>query len=1127
MRSKMFYKRFIVIILLIINSGQLSADTFTVTSVADSGPGSLREALESAAANGVAEKDYIIFNLPATDNKVITLTAELPALTSNLVVDATTQPGAFIGQSTTKIKITADRESYVSSREITSPFFMHNAKDVEIYGFYVTGLYGLRFQEDNAQGAGVYVLSSQNITIGAPGKGNLFTINDNGIIVNRAYLSTIYCRNIKIQSNWVGLNTDGTAFADNTSMPTGIFINAEESVVGGDTDDAGNILSGYFSVALLFGGTDILVSKNKFGLDASNTPASYNVRVRNNAPSSGMVFKDNRSNSLFLELIGAINFKITGNHDLINTSSPAGNISLTNCKNGIIGTDNPNDINVLMLDKLSITAGGSEKIIIGKNSFICTQKAYRNTDPGLPQIQVLVNNDTEYSGTASPNSEVYIYNDNTNCTQCSPVAFYQTVTADANGNWKILGDFTNNRFIANTRLLDASSTFTQPELGSTSKAFETVNPTCGLLNGSIKVLETLHVLKVEWYNEQGQKVGEGLGVTGLGPGKYYAKGFNGKCFTRSEDIILYDSSPQISDQNLIVKQPSCGLNSGSISGISAVNSVGGELQIQWVNESNTEVATGLDASGLAPGQYKLIVTNKDNCTKSYGPIVLQNVPAPSINSQNIIIEQSSCIQATGKIKGISATGTGTITYTWKNEAQQTVGSTLDLLNVPGGKYTLEVSDNSGCSPAVGIYDVGEVNGVTIDNQTAIIKNSTCENANGSITGLAINGATSYEWRNEQGQVVGTQADLHNVLPGKYQLKASNDNQCSKTSEFFTIVKSQSTQVYSSAFRFKNASCGLNNGSIEVIFSGSTPTAFRWADLEGNIIGNSAGINSLAGGTYKLYIADEYNCESFYRDYTISTISPLTLSDGLATLVPDQCNSGEGAISGITIQGGSPPYSFTWMDKEGKPVNRNLDLTNAHPGTYTLTVSDQEGCSIQSRQFVIVSQMAVLAAPKVKLTQICAPGAAVIEVEAPLDGEYSLYDSETSAQPLATSTNGMFTITVTQPRSFYVSLSSGGCESARTAARIEISGSALKVSNIITPNSDGINDDWEIKGIENYPQAHIKIFSRYGQEVFSCVGNSNTFKGQREGTTLPFGTYYYIIQLRKGCNPLSGSLTIVR
>jgi len=887
MRSTIFYKRFIVIILLIINSGGLFADTFTVTSAADSGPGSLRDALNSAAANGIAEKDYITFNLPANGNKVITVLTELPELTSNLVVDATTQPGAFIGQSTTKIKITADRETYISSREITSPFFMQKVKDVEVYGFYVTGFYGLRFREDNAQGAGIYVLSSQNITIGAPGKGNLFTINDNGIIVNRAYLSTIYCRNVKIQSNWVGLNTDGTAFADNTSMPTGIFINAEDSVVGGDTEDSGNVLSGYFSVALLFGGTDIKVSKNKFGLDASNTPASYNVRVQNNAPSSGMVFKDNTSNSLFLELIGAINFKITGNRDLINTSSPAGNISLTNCKNGIIGTDDPSDMNVLRLDKLSITASGSEKIIIGKNSFICTRKAYRNTDSGLPQIQVLVNTDTEYSGTASPNSEVYIYNDNTNCTQCSPVAFYNKVTADANGNWKIVGDFTNNRFISNSRQLDASSTFTQPELGSTSQAFKTVNPTCGLLNGSIKVLETLHVLKVEWYNEQGQKVGEGLEINGLGPGKYYAKGFNGKCAARSEDIILYDSSPQISDQNLIVKQPSCGLNNGSISGLAAVNSIGGELQIKWVNESNTEVGTGLDISGLAPGLYKLMVTNNVNCTKNYGPIVLQNVPAPSINSQNIIIEQSSCIQATGKIKGILATGSGTVIYTWKNEAQQIVGSTLDLLNVPGGKYTLEVSDDSGCPAAVAIYEVGQVNGVIIDNQTAVIKNATCENANGSITGLTISGATSYEWRNEQGDLVGTQADLQDVLPGKYQLKASNNNQCSKTSEIFTILKSKSTQVYSSAFRFKNASCGLNNGSIEVIFKGSIPTAFRWADLEGNTIGNSANINSLAGGTYKLYIADEYSCESFYRDYNISTISPLTMSDGLATLVPDQ------------------------------------------------------------------------------------------------------------------------------------------------------------------------------------------------------------------------------------------------
>lgn len=54
----------LIILFLFFNTAVAFAETFTVTSNADSGPGTLREALTKAAANGSAEKDYIYFNLP-------------------------------------------------------------------------------------------------------------------------------------------------------------------------------------------------------------------------------------------------------------------------------------------------------------------------------------------------------------------------------------------------------------------------------------------------------------------------------------------------------------------------------------------------------------------------------------------------------------------------------------------------------------------------------------------------------------------------------------------------------------------------------------------------------------------------------------------------------------------------------------------------------------------------------------------------------------------------------------------------------------------------------------------------------------------------------------------------------
>src|SRR5690242_19920386 len=70
-----------------------AAQTFTVTSVADSGAGSLRQAITSA--NATPGLDTISFNLPGSGPFTIVLASPLPNLTNpaGIVIDATTQPG--------------------------------------------------------------------------------------------------------------------------------------------------------------------------------------------------------------------------------------------------------------------------------------------------------------------------------------------------------------------------------------------------------------------------------------------------------------------------------------------------------------------------------------------------------------------------------------------------------------------------------------------------------------------------------------------------------------------------------------------------------------------------------------------------------------------------------------------------------------------------------------------------------------------------------------------------------------------------------------------------------------------------------------------------------------------------
>ena len=83
---------------------------------------------------------------------------------------------------------------------------------------------------------------------------------------------------------------------------------------------------------------------------------------------------------------------------------------------------------------------------------------------------------------------------------------------------------------------------------------------------------------------------------------------------------------------------------------------------------------------------------------------------------------------------------------------------------------------------------------------------------------------------------------------------------------------------------------------------------------------------------------------------------------------------------------------------------------------------------------------------------------------------------------------------------------------------------------ISPNGDGVNDEWEILDIDRYPDAEIQIFNRWGSLIFSSSGgayNSNKWVGEFENSSLPVGTYYYTINLNDGSDLQSGAVTIVR
>lgn len=75
--------------------------------------------------------------------------------------------------------------------------------------------------------------------------------------------------------------------------------------------------------------------------------------------------------------------------------------------------------------------------------------------------------------------------------------------------------------------------------------------------------------------------------------------------------------------------------------------------------------------------------------------------------------------------------------------------------------------------------------------------------------------------------------------------------------------------------------------------------------------------------------------------------------------------------------------------------------------------------------------------------------------------------------------------------------------------------ALKVYSGITPNSDGMNDNWQIDNIEVYGPNEVKIFNRWGSVVWEAKNYNNldvVWSGEnKNGNDLPDATYFYVIK----------------
>jgi gliding motility-associated-like protein len=90
----------------------------------------------------------------------------------------------------------------------------------------------------------------------------------------------------------------------------------------------------------------------------------------------------------------------------------------------------------------------------------------------------------------------------------------------------------------------------------------------------------------------------------------------------------------------------------------------------------------------------------------------------------------------------------------------------------------------------------------------------------------------------------------------------------------------------------------------------------------------------------------------------------------------------------------------------------------------------------------------------------------------------------------------------------------------------VSTSDVTIADLITANGDGFNDTWNIMGVESHPDTKVLVFNTSGNTVFESSDYDNSWKGTYNGSQLPDGTYYYIVELTAESDVRKGFITIV-
>lgn len=349
------------------------------------------------------------------------------------------------------------------------------------------------------------------------------------------------------------------------------------------------------------------------------------------------------------------------------------------------------------------------------------------------------------------------------------------------------------------------------------------------------------------------------------------------------------------------------------------------VSYSWSSGQSTE-----DLTGICAGNYVLTVTDGIGETAT-APVTLINPDTISIQT-NTLTDVSCFGSCDGIIDVNTSGGTGSLGITWTDASSNTIGTSNSISSLCSGSYSLNITDANGCA-----FDT-----TYIITEPAVLTSSTsasssnCSMADGGVSVIANGGTISssyiFEWTDVSNSVVGTTANVNNIIAGTYYVSITDDNGCNATDS--AIVNDINPNI-TIAEDSTDVSCyGGANGTIDLTISSPNSYVVSWTGPNG-FSSSLENLTSLSIGPYDYTLVDINGCEVDGQVIIEEPTQLILALDIDSTSCDVAC---DGSIT-ATATGGVSPYSFS-SDFPG--------WTNGAPnlciGSYQISVTDDNGCT---------------------------------------------------------------------------------------------------------------------------------------------------------------------------------------